>query len=201
MKYFPVYVLILVAAILLGKFVIFQSIPHEETLPFYNELGDFVLENQNAEKIDRDSLKGRVWVADFIFTRCGGPCPEMTVQMKKLHEELSEQGIGFLSFSVDPQYDTPEILKRYIKKFQIDDTLWFFLTGEKEKIHELSIQHFLLGVTEIPESQREKIEQGFNHSTKFALVDKKGFLRGYYDSTDPNSMRQLVRHARGLAKS
>jgi protein SCO1/2 len=200
MKYFPFYVLLVVAAILLGKFAIFQSISQKEALPYYNELGNFVLENQNAEKVDHASLEGRVWIADFIFTRCGGPCPDMAIQMKKLHAKLSKEGVGFLSFSVDPQYDTPEILKRYIKKLEIDDTHWFFLTGDQEKIHELSIQHFLLGVTEIPEEQRVTIEQGFNHSTKFALVDKEGFLRGYYDSLDSNSMRQLARDAKALAK-
>jgi cytochrome oxidase Cu insertion factor (SCO1/SenC/PrrC family) len=184
----------------MGKFAFFNSASNKQELPYYNELGDFVLQNQQNVSVAKSNLLGSVWVANFIFTRCAGPCPKMTMQMKELHEDLKDEGIGFVSFSVDSNYDKPEILRRYIKKMQVDDTGWFFLTGDQKVIHDLSIAHFLLGVTEIPKEEREKLDQGFNHSTKFALVDAEGYVRGYYDSTSDKSMHQLKRDAKKLKK-
>jgi len=170
-------------------------------LPSYNQIGDFTLVNQNGKAVSAQTLLGKTWIADFIFTRCGGPCPRMTNQFKKIQDSLQNKSVNLVSFSVDPAYDTPEQLKAYGDKFGADYSNWDFLTGDQEQIHRLSIQHFLLGVSEIPEKERERLDQGFNHSSKFALVDKRGLIRGYFDSEDSESMRLLLKQAEALAKA
>lgn len=171
-----------------------------QQMPVYNTIGDFALMNQKEQPVTNESMRGKVWMANFIFTRCGGPCPRMTNRMKSLQDQLADTDVYSVSFSVDPAYDTPARLKIYADKFKVDHHTWFFLTGEKEQIHRLSIQHFLLGVDEIPEEERERLDQGFNHSTKFALVDQEGQIRGYYDSEDDESMQTLMKHAKALAE-
>lgn len=178
-----------------------DSVKIAAALPTYNQIGDFELVNQERTRLSSADLLGSVWIGDFIFTRCGGPCPRMTNVMKNLAEKTTGSALRFVSFSVDPEYDTPERLAAYAGKFGADPARWNFLTGDKETIHRLSIQHFLLGVSEIPEEERVRIEEGFNHSTKFALVDQQGRIRGYYDSEDPASMQLLLKHAAALEEA
>lgn len=172
-----------------------------EKFPVYNEIDSFELTERSGARVGKHDLLGRVWIADFVFTRCGGPCPIMTAHMKNLETALAGQGVRLVTFTVDPDYDTPERLQVYANRFNAGSDSWLFLTGDKDTIYQLSRQHFLLGVTEIAEEDREAPEQAIMHSTRFALVDKLGRVRGYYESTEPGSLQRLARDAGALARA
>ncbi|MGH9458267.1 MAG: SCO family protein [Thermoanaerobaculia bacterium] len=140
-----------------------------------------------------DSLDGKVAIYDFIFTRCGATCPMMTRAMARLTTEFDDEApVRFVSVTVDPAYDTPEVLRTYAAPHRTDDR-WVFLTGEREDVIGLSVDGFKLAAG-VPQEGAEPIL----HSTKFVLVDPEGNVRGYYESGDRESMRQLVEHARAL---
>ncbi len=112
---------------------------------------NFKLFDQSGSHFSSADLTGKYWIADFIFTRCAGPCPLMTQQMRTLQTKLSGyENISFISFSVDPEYDTSQVLKAYAGKYQADLNNWSFLTGQKDEIFKLARQHFYLGVGEVP---------------------------------------------------
>lgn len=170
-------------------------------LPVYGTVEDFSLTERSGKKVTLADLKGRVWIADFIFTRCGGICPMMSAKMRTLQEHFKNQpGIRFVSFSVDPERDTPQVLTKYATHFNADTGKWLFLTGDKEQLFNLSEQHFHLGVSDIPLAEREAPDQSVNHSSKFALVDGQGKIRGYYASEEEASLGQLQKDAERLLK-
>lgn len=169
-----------------------------DRLPVYNEIGDFRLTERSGAAVGTRDLLGKVWIADFIFTRCAGPCPLMSGSMKNLETALAGQGVKLVSFTVDPDHDTPERLTVYANRFGSGAESWLFLTGDKKTIHDLSRQHFLLGITEVPEEERQNAEDAIMHSTRFVLVDPQGRIRGYYESTDPSALEKLVRDAKSL---
>lgn len=169
-------------------------------LPVLGQAGAFHLTERGGKTVRLEDLQGSVWIGDFIFTRCAGICPIMTGHMKRLQEKLKDPGIRFVSFSVDPEYDTPQKLAEYADKAGADKDKWMFLTGDKKTIFDLSLQHFHLGVGDIPEAERPAPDQTVTHSSRFVLVDKKGKIRGYYEGSDPAKMDQLVRDARALLK-
>ena len=156
----------------------------------FGELPSFNMTSAaNQSLIRKENLLGKVWIAGFIFTRCGGPCPIITLNMSRLQRELPGE-VQLVSFTVDPDWDKPEILARYARRINADLKRWFFLTGEKKELYNLLYEGFKLPILENPNSPA-----GFRvtHSTKLALVDKKGFVRGYYDGTDDSAMKILKR--------
>jgi uncharacterized membrane protein YozB (DUF420 family) len=159
-------------------------------LPVLGEVPAFSLTESSDKTVTLAQLRGRPWVADFIFTRCAGSCPVMTHRMARLQDESSVQ---FVSFSVDPGYDTPAVLAKYAEQCGADRSRWWFLTGEKEQIFRIG-RSVHLAVDDSSTADEEPIL----HSTKFVLVDAKGQIRGYYDGTDVNALQQLVRDARSL---
>lgn len=194
--------LAVVSTVLLGRgwMLKFQS-ENLRTLPVYQEVVPFHLISQKGEAFTRESLAGKIWIADFIFTRCAGPCPVMTNHLKEIAARLPEADMRFISFSVDPDYDVPERLSSYAEKFGADTQRWTFLTGDKLTIRGLSMQNFYLGVSEVPEAEREAPDQVVTHSTKFVLVDRLGRIRGYYDGMDPESLKLLVKDAGVLLRN
>lgn len=169
-------------------------------LPVLGEIPPFKLTERGGETVGLGDLKGKVWVADFIFTRCAGVCPLMSSNMKSLQTVLeAEQGIRFVSFSVDPDYDSPAALAEYGRRFGADTAKWFFLTGDRAEIYRLAEQHFHLGVGEVPPEEREALDQAIRHSSKFVLVDRAGRIRGYYDG-EGGRLDDLIRDATGLLK-
>jgi len=162
------------------------ALPHLGTLPA------FALVERSGRPLTRESLRGQVWVADFIFTRCGGICPAMTARMARLRRE-AEPGTTFVSFTVDPDHDTPGVLTRYASAVGAGDD-WLFVTGTQKALYDLSVGGFKLAAMEVP--PRERIPGGdgpFLHSSRFVLVDGDGVVRGYYDSADEEAMAALVR--------
>lgn len=169
--------------------------PVEQEAPVLEPLGtvpDFALTNQNGQAVTLDTLRGKPWIADFIFTRCGGPCPIMTAKMAGLQEKLPKE-IKLVSFSVDPEFDRPEVLKAYAGKFKADESRWHFLTGTKDAIFAQARGMLLVA---IPANEANPII----HDERFLLIDAAGQIRGAYHSSDAGEMQQLETDAQELLK-
>lgn len=167
----------------------------------YGEIPEFQLTERSGKEVSLTDLKGKIWIADFIFTRCAAICPMMTGRMRMIQEKFKDNpNIAFVSFSVDPEYDTPQRLTEYAKRFEADPEKWLFLTGDKQKIHQLSQQHFRLGIMEVPEADREAPDQTVDHSSKFVLVDGQARIRGYYASEELDFLDKLAKDVIQLQK-
>ncbi len=159
--------------------------------PPLGEVGDFQLTTQAGKTLSRDDLKSKVWVAGFVFTRCTGPCRQITGTMASLQDKLQGQkDVYLVSFSVDPEHDTPAVLTEYAKQFSADAERWFFLTGDRAKMYELIEHGFKLGVAQNEGTNRTPGNEVM-HSTRLVLVDKQGKIRDYFDGTDENSVKEL----------
>ena len=155
----------------------------------------FSLTERSSREVKSQELAGQVWVADFVFTSCGGMCPIMTEKMRKLQDKLPEE-IRLVSFSVDPDTDTPEALSAYAKRYGADPKRWLFLTGNKDSLFSLSKEGFKLPVGDTEGTQAEPI----THSSRFVLVDRQGRIRGYYSMEEESEMAHIVRDAKSLLK-
>ena len=170
--------------------------PAKSTLPRVGIVPDITLTERTGRRLPLSDLKGKVWIADFIFTNCGGSCPIMTSTMANFQEQLkSVNSIVLVSFTVDPERDSPQALSEYAELYKASPSRWLFLTGEKEKLSYLTRDGFHLAVATDSASTVEPIV----HSTLFVLVDKQGVIRGYYDSTDEKALEKIVADAQALA--
>ncbi len=175
----------------------------EKPLPVLGEIPAFQMTDQTGRAFDSAQLAGKVWIADFMFTYCAGPCPMMSSVMRRFTEQLSRfENVRFVSISVDPARDTPERLAEYAEAFKADPEKWFFLTGEKAAIYDLAQQHFRLAAGENTARIRNAAGPAHTilHSSKFVLVDQAGKIRGYYDSSEPFQLKALVRNTVRLAQ-
>lgn len=160
----------------------------------YHKVPNFRYLNQDSVWIDQTKVEGRVFVADFFFTTCPSICPKMTSQLKRLQiltNDIPE--IHFLSFSIDPEKDQPETLRRYIEEYGVSKTNWDFLTGDEEETHELGVKGFLVHA-----ESDEDAPGGFAHSPSFVLVDREGLIRGIYDGTSTADVDRLNQDIRKL---
>jgi protein SCO1/2 len=172
-----------------------QPLP-QPAIPQYGRLPEFALLNQRGEPVTRDTLAGRVWVADFIFTRCAGQCPMMTAIMVRLAAQLHDApAVQLVSITVDPTWDTPEVLARYAHAHAAIADRWLWLTGSREAITRLCVDGFKLSVDDASGTPQEPI----THSTRLVLVDAHGVIRGYYDTADAAALQRLPHDARRLA--
>lgn len=163
-------------------------------LPIAGALPGFTLIDQYGRSFSQAALAGRVWVANFIFTSCAGQCPIMTEQFRSLQRMFAdEDALTFVSFSVDPARDTPELLTAYAKQYGADPR-WHLLTGERDALWALCREGFGLAVERTPASAAEPL----THSVRFVLVDRAGRLRGTYPATDAQAMVRLRRDVRQL---
>jgi len=161
----------------------------EKPLRVLGEVPAFELTNQQGHKFDRSALDGHVWVADFIFTNCQGPCPRMSSHMRAL-QNTTDPRVRLVSFTVDPDNDTPPVLEAYGKRFGADDSRWAFLTGDKATLNMLDQDAFKLGT----------IGAGMDHSTRFVLIDKKARIRGYYGIAEGDPVAKIAKDAARLEK-
>lgn len=153
------------------------------TLPVIGPVADFTLTNQAGQRISLADLRGQPWVADIIFTRCGGPCPRMTKQMASLQAALpAESRAKLVTLTTDPEFDTPEVLKKYADRFNARPDRWHFLTGAKKEIAALGIDSLKLTAIEKKPEERTDADDLFIHSTIFVVVDKRGRLRGAFET-------------------
>ena len=164
-----------------------------KSLPAYATLSDFSLVDQNNDPISLKTFKGKIWIADVIFTRCAGPCPILSSHMQRMQGMLSHSPeVVLVSFSVDPEYDTPEVLAKYASTFGAEKDKWYFLTGDREVTCDIARSSLKLSV----ESDTDITP--IIHSTRFVLIDETGGLRGYYDSNEDGFINELISDVRIL---
>lgn len=152
----------------------------------YHKIPYFEFTNQDGKKVSSDDLKGNIYLADFFFVTCPTICPKMTTNMHYVQEKLKDRDdMKFLSITVNPEYDTPEILADYAKKVHANTDNWDFVTGDKEKIYDIAFNGFFVS------AMRDSIAPGgFLHSNMLILVDKQGHIRGYFDGTVHKEVKQ-----------
>jgi protein SCO1/2 len=158
-----------------------RSISSSGTVP------PFQLVNQDGQPFGSAELIGKIWIADFIFTTCPGPCPIISTRMSELQKPLEKTDVHLVSFTVDPAKDTPEVLRGYAQKLQAQAGRWDFLTGPSSTIYNLSRNGFKLAVSDGGEQTGIPV-----HSTRMALVDRHGEIRGYYDATEADAVTKLL---------
>ena len=159
----------------------------------YGSVADFSLTERSGRVIQRADLSGKTWVAAFIFTRCAGPCAQVSRSMADLQRDLAgNDDVVLVSFTVDPEFDTPQVLQAYAQRYGADPDRWLFLTGNRDEIYPLIRASFLLGVER---NQGPGSQPGYEveHSTKLVLVDRRGHIRGYFDSTGTGELPELER--------
>ena len=197
-----------------------------ESLPVYSQLPDFELLDASGRKFTRERLSGKVWVADFIYTRCEDTCPLQTAEMRRLQQVFgTHEDFRQISITTDPAHDKEALLSAYARKFGADTKRWFFLTGKEKEIKDLALKGFRLSYATKraalpPESigvwafrllppsahahhpghQEEGKTPGIliSHSSRFVLIDRNFTIRGYYHSNDADSLKKLRRELRML---
>jgi cytochrome oxidase Cu insertion factor (SCO1/SenC/PrrC family) len=148
-----------------------------------SQLSDFVLTNQFNQRVCLEDLRGKVWVADIIFTRCPGPCAYISRRMREIQEAVpADWPVRLVSLTTDPEFDTPEILRSYAKRFQADPARWQFLTGTKPAIKQLAVDGLKLVLLEKKPEQQESPNDLFIHSTLMVVVDKQGRVRAAFQT-------------------
>lgn len=149
----------------------------------------FQLTDQSGKVFDSGKLAGHVWVADFIYTTCPGPCPMMSSQMHLLQQQTAAEmsDVKLVSFTVDPKHDTPPVLADYAGRFGDDPARWSFLTGEQAQLNAVGLGFKL-----------NSVDGSLSHSTRFALVDERGHIRGYYTTGEDGFMPRLMHDIRQL---
>ena len=163
------------------------------TLSSYGTVPSFELVNQDAQRFGSGQLAGKIWIADFIFTSCPGPCPLISSRMSELQKPLEKTDIHLVSFTVDPEKDTPEVLRAYAEKLHAQLKRWDFLTGPRTAIYALARDGFKLAVSDGSDETGMPI-----HSTRIVLVDRRGVIRGYYDALAPDAVTKLLADANHL---
>lgn len=150
-----------------------------DQVPVIAELPAPSLVDQDGQVFDGEAMEGKLWVAAFVFTHCRATCPRLMAQMQKLQGRVSNvRSAQFLSVSVDPQNDTPEVIKAYMDKNGFDETNWRFVTGNEKAVQEFVVDGFKVGYG------RTQWSTELTHSNSFALVDERRRIRGYYRSDD-----------------
>jgi protein SCO1/2 len=145
---------------------------------------------QDGQPFHSQVLAGKIWVADFIYTTCPGPCPRMTSQMREVQDAVSKiPDVRLVSFTVDPAEDTPPVLAAYAKTHGASESMWYFLTGPVATLQMLDRDAFKLG----------NIDASMQHSTRFVLVDRQGRIRRYYDTSESTSIPKLISDIYALA--
>lgn len=155
-------------------------------LPSLGVVPEFTLVNQDGEAVTLETLKGKPWVANFIFTRCKGPCPLMTSRMSEVSRKLARaKDVRLVTITVDPEYDTPEVLREYARAVEADTAQWQFLTGDPKAVEELVVKGFFQPLAEDKDGSPV-------HSTRFVVVDAEGAIRSYQDGMDPEVVQKLL---------
>ena len=159
------------------------------TLKKFWQVPAFELTDQDGRVFNAAQMAGKVWLVDFFYTSCPGPCPALTSRLSDVHRAFGgEKRIGFLSISSDPEKDQPAVLKKYAEKFHADER-WLFLTGQTRAVFSLANQGFKLSLT-----RNEGGGEPVTHSTRIVLVDGQGWVRGFYEGVgeEGNAASELL---------
>lgn len=161
------------------------------SLQVYYDVPEFHLIAQDGQAFDSKVLGGKIWVADFIYTTCPGPCPRMTSQMHEVQDAIEKMpDVKLVSFTVDPARDTPAVLAEYAKLHGASPERWYFLTGPEAALQTLDRDVFHLG----------NVDASLEHSTRFVLVDRQARIRGYYDTSESRTIPKLIEDIYALAR-
>lgn len=175
--------------------VLITACRHESELPKLFPVPSVSLVNENSQRVNLDANKGFVTVYDFIYTNCAGTCPMMTSSMRRLTPKIPKNaGVRFVSITVDPARDTPQILHDYATRFRNDDR-WTFLTADRNTIVNLSVKGFKLAAGD-PGPNGDPLL----HSSKFVVADKQGMIREYYGGTDGDAPDHVAATVRDLLR-
>lgn len=206
------FIAVFIIAVLIAYFL-----QQDDTLPIYNpadinpslvdksvrnvrnnhRISHFKLVNQLGDTITEKNFEGKIYVADFFFTRCMGICPKMTKQMDRAAEELKDENdVMFLSHSVTPVMDSVPILAAYAELYGANPEQWMLVTGDKKQIYDLARKFYFAVITE-----GEGGEADFIHTENFILIDKEKRIRGFYDGTSKQDVDRLIGDIRILLKS
>jgi protein SCO1 len=184
---------------LLAAFVIvpFRTRP----LPVLGQMPDFALTSQDHRNVTLASLRGEVWIADVIFTRCAGQCPVMSAHLQDIQNQLPAGArIRLVSFTTDPDFDTSTVLQQYGSRFGARDGQWFFLTGSKAALRHAIVDGLKLSVLENSSGQKNDAGDLFVHSQKLVVLDQDGRIRGYYDGETADGAAQALAAAKSLTR-
>ena len=162
-------------------------------LPVIWPAAQFSLVDQDGKPFATENLRGRPWVAGYVFTNCSGLCPRLTATMAQLQKQVPGD-VHLVSFSVDPENDKPEVLKKYAATYKADESRWHFLTGPKDQVVRL------VADMKMPYGESKNADEPILHSDKLTLVDADGNVRAFYDSKDPEKLKQLAADATALAR-
>lgn len=189
--------LVIAAALLAGALVVClillrpymaDAVPAAAELSDYGAVPDAQLTERNGAPMRLGALRGKVWVANFIFTRCAGSCLVMSSKMESLQDSLARHGdVMLVSFTVDPDNDTPGRLSSYAQGYHARAGKWLFLTGGRDQMQSLARDAFHLGLQEGTDPKEPII-----HSKRFVLIDRKGHIRGYYSSEDASAHKKMM---------
>ncbi len=180
-----------------------SSHPPQDNHDDLGPVGSFRLTERNGETITEQTLHGKVWVASFVFTRCTGPCPQVTATMARLQRDLADlPEVRLVTFTVDPEHDRARELQEYASAFGADPQRWLFLTGPEEDIHRLLLEGFHVAVS-VNRGEDRKPGREVSHSSRLVVVDRHGHIRGYYqgvadDVADPAAQQRFEEQLKQL---
>jgi protein SCO1 len=167
--------------------------PAGSALPKLFSIPSFTLTNQDGQMVLLSDLRGHVWVADLIFTRCAGPCPKMTQRLEEIQSSLPPDApVRFVTLTADPRYDTPEILQAYARRFGAEQDRWWFLTGDPHVLTQLATDGFKFAAADKDADDQASPVDLYVHSTCFILVDQQGVARAVFQYTDPDMKERLL---------
>ena len=171
--------------------LLLASCASHRSLPPLGDVPDFSLTAQTGQSMTRKMLDGHVWVADFMYTTCPGPCPMMSSRMSQVQKATADiPDVKLVSFTVDPAHDTPPVLAEYGRHFRAQPERWYFLTGPQSTLNYLGFTGFKLN----------PVDGSLDHSTRFVLVDRKARIRGYYQFTDDDFPKRLLADLRQVVR-
>jgi cytochrome oxidase Cu insertion factor (SCO1/SenC/PrrC family) len=171
---------------LLVAFCLTGCTARQQPIDDFGPVGEFALTERSGDVVRDADLRGKVWVASFVFTRCTGPCPQVSATVARLQSQLTDRDVRFVTFTVDPERDGPKELAQYAEHFRADPQRWLFLTGKQDDIYRLLREGFHVPV-EQNEGEARKPGNEVMHSTKLVVVDRRGHLRGSYFDALPDS--------------
>ncbi|MCE0498674.1 MAG: SCO family protein [Methylacidiphilales bacterium] len=189
--------------VIAALFVVILFLPgqrhHSVVLGKYAAVPPFSLTERSGKTITNHDLEGKIWVADFIFTTCPGPCPIISANMARLQQKLAgDNRVQLVSFTVDPQDDTPAVLAAYADHLGADPQRWWFLTGPEKPLYDLIHHGFLQTVEDNHGKQLQPGQYLVTHSTSVVLVDPQGFIRGIYNGLNDEELNSLFNGIRQL---
>ncbi|MET0282902.1 MAG: SCO family protein [Polyangiales bacterium] len=187
----------------LAVFALYRLGEQKQAGSTQGELGrvpTFALTDQGGKPFGSAELAGKPWVANFVFTRCPSVCPLLTAKFKSLQGKLADvPDAEFVSFSVDPEHDTPEVLTAYAQKYEADTSRWHFLTGPLDAIEKTVVAGFKIHIGDKKPSESDPTLIEIMHGEHFVLVDASGAIRGYYRA-EAAELTQLAEDMRALSK-